>query len=88
MLAVGTIMLFLAETASGMPMECPPPSTSDTEGFRIPAISSAMASPASMSPPTVLSRSSRPSMSSLSSIVASSGSTCSYFVVLIVSGCA
>ena len=30
MLAVGTIRLFLAETASGIPMECPPPSTSET----------------------------------------------------------
>ena len=43
--AVGTIMLRRADTASGIPIECPPPSTSDTVGFFIPAISSAMASP-------------------------------------------
>ena len=86
MLAVGAIMHRFAETASGMPMEWPPPSTSDTVGFFIPAIISEMAKPASMSPPTVLSKISRPSISSLSSMDASSGSTCSYLVVLTVSG--
>ena len=86
MLAVGAMRQRLHDTASGMPMECPPPSTSETVGFFIPAISSAMASPASTSPPTVLSRSSSPSMSSLSSTAASSGITCSYFVVFTVSG--
>ena len=44
---------FLVHTASGMPIEWPPPSTRDTVGFFIPAIISAMASPASISPPTV-----------------------------------
>ena len=32
MLAVGTIKLLRADTASGMPMECPPPSTSGAVG--------------------------------------------------------
>ena len=77
---------FFVQTARGMPMECPPPSTRDTVGFFMPAIISAMASPASMSPPTVFRSSSRPSMSSLSSIPASSGRTCSYLVVFTVSG--
>ena len=85
-LAVGVMKDFLAHTARGMPMEWPPPSTNDTEGFFIPAIISAMARPASMSPPTVLSRSSSPSISSLSSIPASNGRTCSYFVVFALSG--
>ena len=48
----------------------------------------AMASPASMSPPTVFRSSSRPSMSSLSSTAASRGMTCSYLVVLMFSGSA
>lgn len=66
----------------------PPPSTSVTVGFVIPAMSSAMASPASMSPPTVLSRSSTPSTSSDCSSPASSGRTCSYFVVFVPCGAA
>ena len=88
MLAVGVIKDFLVHTARGMPMECPPPSTRETVGFFIPAIISAMASPASMSPPTVFSKMSSPSISSLSSTEASSGSTCSYFVVFTFSGSA
>ena len=42
-----------AETANGTPMECPPPSTKETVGFLIPEINSAIAKPASTSPPTV-----------------------------------
>ena len=38
---------FFVQTASGMPIECPPPSTRDTVGFFMPAIISAMARPAS-----------------------------------------
>ena len=49
-------------------------------------MSSAMASPASTSPPTVLSRNSTPSISSLSSRYARSGSTCSYLVAFCVFG--
>ena len=45
-----------------------------------------MASPASTSPPTVLSRNSTPSISSVSSSAASSGMTCSYFVAFVVFG--
>ena len=85
-LAVGVIKDFLVQTASGMPMECPPPSTRETVGFFIPAIISAMARPASISPPTVFSRSSSPSISSLSSMPARRGRTCSYLVVFTVSG--
>ena len=51
--ADGAMKLRDAATASGTPIECPPPSTSDTVGFFIPAIISAMPSPASTSPPTV-----------------------------------
>ncbi len=39
----GTMKDSFAATASGTPMECPPPSTRDTVGLRIPAIISAMA---------------------------------------------
>ena len=84
--ADGAIIVTIGATASGTPMECPPPSTSETVGFFIPEMSSAMASPASTSPPTVLSRNKTPSMSSLSSKYASSGSTCSYFVAFCVFG--
>ena len=70
----------------GTPMECPPPSTRDTVGILREAIISAMASPASTSPPTVLRRTRRPSISSSSSTRASFGSTCSYFVVLLWEG--
>ena len=54
MLAVGTIRLFLAETASGIPMECPPPSTSETVGFFIPAISSVLLDPAGGNHPQLI----------------------------------
>jgi ABC-type multidrug transport system fused ATPase/permease subunit len=80
------ILPLSAATASGTPMEWPPPSTSETVGFRIPAISSAIASPASTSPPAVLSRISRPLMSGLSSTAARSGRICSYLVVFVSSG--
>ena len=86
MVAVHVMKDFFVHTARGMPMEWPPPRTSDTVGFFMPAIISAMARPASMSPPTVFRRSNRPSNSSLSSIPASRGRICSYFVVLQVSG--
>ena len=86
MAADGAIKERLADTASGTPMECPPPSTRDTVGLDMLAISSAMPSPASISPPTVFSRTRSPSTSSLSSTMASSGITCSYFVLLLVGG--
>ena len=75
-----------AATASGTPMECPPPRTSDTVGLRIPATSSAMARPASTSPPTVFKIMSRPSMFGSSSTETICGITCSYFVVLFCDG--
>ena len=62
--ADGTMNVSRPDTARGIPMECPPPSTRVTVGFVIPATISAMASPASMSPPTVFSSSSTPSTSS------------------------
>ena len=86
MAAEGAMKETLADTARGTPMECPPPSTKETVGFRMLEMSSEMASPASMSPPTVLSRISSPSTSSLSSTEASKGMTCSYFVDLLVGG--
>ena len=86
MVAVGTIKLRRADTASGMPMECPPPSTSVAVGLLTPAISSASASPASTSPPTVLRMTSRPSISGSSSMSTSCGMTCSYLVVFWLSG--
>ena len=49
-------------------MLCPPPSTKDTVGFDILAIISAIANPASTSPPTVFKISNKPSISGLSSI--------------------
>ena len=79
--AEGAIKLLSAATASGTPMECPPPSTSEAVGFRMPAIISAMASPASTSPPAVLSRISRAVISGDSSTAAMVGRMCSYFVV-------
>ena len=82
MVADGAIKLHLADTANGTPMECPPPNTKDTVGFFIPAMSSAMASPASMSPPTVLSKIRSPSISGSSSMATNWGMTCSYLVVL------
>ena len=72
----------MAATAKGTPMEWLPPRTMETVGLVIPAISSAMARPASTSPPTVLRRNSTPSTSSDSSSLASMGRTCSYLVVL------
>ena len=82
MAALGTAKLRRAATARGTPMEWLPPRTMETVGLVMPAMSSAMARPASTSPPTVFSRNSTPSTSSLSSSLARSGSTCSYFVVL------
>ena len=41
----------LGRHRQGHPMECPPPSTKETVGFRMLEMSSEMASPASMSPP-------------------------------------
>ena len=46
MVAVGTMKLRRALTASGIPMECPPPSTSVALGLEMLAISSASARPA------------------------------------------
>jgi len=83
MVAEGTMKDFLVHTASGTPMECPPPITSDTEGLRIPATISAMASPASTSPPTVFRSSSSPCTLSFCSISTSIGRICSYLVVLL-----
>ena len=79
--AVGTIKLRCADTASGMPMECPPPSTRVAVGFVTPAISSARASPASTSPPTVFRITSSPSMAGSSCTATTCGITCSYLVV-------
>ena len=84
--AEGAIKDRLADTAKGTPMECPPPSTRETVGLDIPAMSSAMPKPASTSPPTVFSSTNSPSMASLSSTIASSGMTCSYFVLLLLGG--
>ena len=84
--AVGTTKLRRADTASGMPMEWPPPSTRVALGLLTPAISSASASPASTSPPTVLRMTSSPSISGSSSISTSCGMTCSYLVVFWLSG--
>ena len=72
-----------ALTASGMPMECPPPSTSVALGLDTLAISSASARPASTSPPTVFSNTSRPSIRGSSCTAASWGITCSYLVVFL-----
>ena len=69
MVADGTMKERRAETASGTPMECPPPRTRDTVGLVMLATISAMASPASTSPPMVLRTMSMPSISSLSSMV-------------------
>ena len=79
-------MLRFAATARGTPMEWPPPSTKETVGFFMPAISSAMASPASTSPPMVLSSTSRPLISGVSSTAAIRGRICSYLVALVSSG--
>ena len=81
MVAVGTMKLRWALTASGMPMEWPPPSTTAALGFEMLAMSSASASPASTSPPTVLSSTSSPSMAGSSCTATSWGMTCSYLVV-------
>lgn len=70
----------------GTPMEWLPPSTRETVGLLKEASISAIASPASTSPPTVFKSTSTPLISSLSSMAASCGSTCSYFVVLVVGG--
>ena len=75
--ADGTIKLTSVLTASGTPIECPPPSTIETDGFDIPAIISAIASPASTSPPTVFSTTISPSTVLSCSIAASAGIRCS-----------
>ena len=77
---------FFADTARGTPMEWLPPSTSETVGLDMEAITSEMASPASTSPPPLFSKIRRPSISPLPSIMASRGRTCSYFVLLLVGG--
>ena len=82
MAAEGTAKLRPPATARGMPMEWLPPSTRVAVGLRIPAISSAMARPASTSPPTVFSRKRTPSTSPACSSRARRGRMCSYFVVL------
>ena len=84
--ADGAMKLMSAATASGTPIEWPPPRTSDAVGFFMPAISSAIPSPASTSPPTVLSSMSSPFISGASSTAAKSGITCSYLVVFVSSG--
>ena len=84
--ADGAMNECFAATASGTPIEWPPPNTSETVGFFMPATSSAMASPASTSPPTVLSSIRRPSISGSSSTATICGITCSYFVVLFCDG--
>ena len=64
-------------------MEWLPPSTRETVGLLKEAIISAMASPASTSPPSVLSRIRIPSVSSSSSAWASFGRRCSYLVAFV-----
>ena len=82
MVAVGAMKEYRGLTARGTPMECPPPSTRDTVGFFMPETSSAMARPASTSPPTVFRMISSPLMESSCSMATSWGMTCSYLVVL------
>jgi hypothetical protein len=77
---------FFVLTANGIPIECPPPKTIETVGFDIPEINSAIASPASISPPIVLRMSNKPETSLFSSIATILGIICSYFVVLVVVG--
>jgi hypothetical protein len=55
----------------------------ETVGFVMPAMSSAMARPASTSPPTVFRRKRIPATSPDSSSLASRGRTCSYLVVFV-----
>ena len=86
MVADGAMNDCRALQASGTPIECPPPSTSETVGFFIPEISSAMASPASTSPPTVFRIIISPSMEGSCSMATSWGMTCSYLVVLFCGG--
>jgi len=62
---------YLQLTAMGTPMEWLPPRTRDTVGLLNDASISAMASPASTSPPIVFNSTSTPPISSLSSIAAS-----------------
>ena len=88
MAAEGTAKLRWAATANGTPMEWLPPKTMAAVGLVSPAISSAMASPASTSPPTVFSKNKMPSTSRLSSSFASRGSMCSYWVVFVPLGAA
>ena len=82
MVAVGAMKEYWALTARGTPMEWPPPSTRLTVGVFMPLTSSAMARPASTSPPTVLRMMSSPSMELSCSMATSWGMTCSYLVAL------
>ena len=84
--AVSAIKECFAATAIGTPMECPPPSTSVTVGFVNEEIISAMARPASTSPPTVFSTIIMPSILEFCSAATSCGIRCSYFVVLFCGG--
>ena len=86
MAAEGAIKDRRAATARGTPMEWLPPSTREAVGLDMEAISSAMASPASTSPPALFSRMSRPWMSGSPSTAASKGSTCSYLVLFMPEG--
>lgn len=88
MVAVEAMKEYLPATAMGTPMLCPPPSTSETTGLDMEAIISAMARPASTSPPTVLRMTSSPSTWGLCSAATSCGMRCSYLVVLFCGGSA
>ena len=85
--AEGTMHDRFAETASGTPIECPPPSTTETVGLSSDAITSEMASPASTSPPMVFKRIRIPSIRSSSSSANSRGIRCSYLVVFRLLSC-
>ncbi|MNP42121.1 hypothetical protein D3C76_1358630 [compost metagenome] len=67
-------------------MLCPPPITTVTVGFEREAIISAIARPASTSPPTVLRIIMSPSIRGFCSAATSWGIKCSYFVVLFCGG--
>lgn len=80
--AVEAMNEYVVETAIGTPMEWPPPSTRETDGLERLAIISAMARPASTSPPTVFRITSSPSISGFCSTATNCGMMCSYLVVL------
>ena len=73
MVALGTINERSALTASGTPIEWPPPSTIDAVGLDKPAMTSEIASPASTSPPRVFMSSSIASTFSSSSSATRAG---------------